>query len=221
MILCIVGLLLMSGLCFVIGCLSFIALPLSTMTALYTGANDRFFEKKGNEDQFVNEFIGKLLLYVLDAESHKMTKERIMASNYYLMSMMTEDIMAGNPDRSPSHERRPLDLVNFIAINHNERRLPYLNMHTVTAQARNVDDKKGEKCVMLVPLFTCITIIAIIVITAVYWNSAFFSYSVPIREMNLYFAAICCICTCLLLQTGELRLSAPWCLIHWMRFKLF
>ena len=65
-----------------------------------TNTNGRFFEEEG-VDQFVNEFMGKLLQYVLSTESHEMTKERIMASNYYLMALMAEDIMADNSESFP------------------------------------------------------------------------------------------------------------------------
>ena len=62
-----------------------------SMICTDTCINGRFFEKEG-EAQFVNEFIGNLLQYVLDAESHEMIKERIMASNYYLIALMAEDL---------------------------------------------------------------------------------------------------------------------------------
>ena len=187
------------GFCF--GLLFGILLPMTIITALCTNTNGRFFQKEAG-DQFVNDFIGKLLQYVLDAESHKMTKERIMASNYYLMALLAKDIMANNSNR------RPLDLVNFIARKHNEHwngdGLRSLKLHTVTAQAGNVQNKNEQKFVVLV---LSLTVTAIIVLTAVYWNSAFNSYPVPIREMNLYFAAICCICICLRLQPRQLCFS--------------
>ena len=182
---------------FGIGFLFGILFPMTIITALCTNTNGRFFEEEGG-DQFVNEFIAKLLQYVLDAESHKMTTERIMASNYYLMSLLAKDIMTNNSNR------RPLDLVNFIARKQKEQRLRSLKLHTVTAQAGNVQDKNEQKFVVLV---LSLTVTAIIVLTAVYWNSAFHSYPVPIREMNLYFAAICCICTCLRLQPRHLSFS--------------
>ena len=94
---------------FCIGFLLGILLPLTIITALCTNTNGRFFGEESG-DQFVNEFVAKLLQYVLDAESHKRTKERIMASNYYLMALLAKDIMANNS------KRRPLDLVHFIAI---------------------------------------------------------------------------------------------------------
>ena len=180
-----------------------------SMICTNTCANGRFFQKEG-EVQFVNEFIGNLLQYVLDAESHEMIKERIMASNYYLMALMAEDIMADNSNRSPSRQQRPLDFVNFIAIKHNERRLRSLKLHTVTAQAGNVEDKNEEKLALLVP---ALSVIAITVVTAVHWNSAFYSYSVPMRVTNLSFAAICCICTYLRLQPNVLNVSP---LILWL-----
>lgn len=99
--------------------------PLSALSwSLSSGPTDygarRFFSVMCCGYQFVDEFVGEILRYVLDTDSHQISKQRVMASNYYLMTMMNEEIAALDPRRNRNHSLQALDLVNFMTEKHNE-----------------------------------------------------------------------------------------------------